>query len=282
MLTGLHFLLSYRCTHECDHCFVYGSPRAGGTFSLAQIRAVLDQADRIGTIEWIYFEGGEPFLYYPLLRAAIEEARDHGYQVGVVTNSYFGDAEDLELWLEPLRDLGVGDLTVSDDALHYGEGASPAARVRAAAERLGLSSGAICLEPPDRSDDVMLRGRAADRLADGLARRLGSDFDRCTAEELVAPARVHLDAYGNVHICQGISMGNMWQTPLAELVADYRAEDHPVCRYLVAGGPAALAAAHGLAAGEEFVSACHMCFRVRQRLRVRLPDYLGPAQMYGE
>ncbi len=26
-LTGLHLLLTYKCIYECDHCFVWGSPR---------------------------------------------------------------------------------------------------------------------------------------------------------------------------------------------------------------------------------------------------------------
>ena len=40
-LNGIHFLLSYRCTDECDHCFVWGSPAARGTFTLAQIHQLL-------------------------------------------------------------------------------------------------------------------------------------------------------------------------------------------------------------------------------------------------
>jgi MoaA/NifB/PqqE/SkfB family radical SAM enzyme len=61
MLTGIHFLLSYKCDLECDHCFVYSSPRAKGIFILSQIREVFNEIKKIGTIEWIYFEGGEPF-----------------------------------------------------------------------------------------------------------------------------------------------------------------------------------------------------------------------------
>ena len=64
-LTGIHFLLSYRCTDECDHCFVWGSPAARGTFTLAQIRDVLRQGQKLGTVDMVYFEGGEPFLFYP-------------------------------------------------------------------------------------------------------------------------------------------------------------------------------------------------------------------------
>ena len=74
MLTGLHFLLTYMCNSECDHCFVYSSPYAQGTFTLDQIRKLLDEATKIGTIEWIYFEGGEPFLFYPIMLEGIKMA----------------------------------------------------------------------------------------------------------------------------------------------------------------------------------------------------------------
>ncbi|MEE8454673.1 MAG: hypothetical protein V3R90_07960, partial [Limibaculum sp.] len=60
MLSQIHILLTYRCTFECDHCFLYCGPRAEGTFTRAQIAEVLEQAEELGTIEWIYFEGGEP------------------------------------------------------------------------------------------------------------------------------------------------------------------------------------------------------------------------------
>ena len=39
-LSGIHFLLSYCCTYECDHCFVWSSPKASGTMTLAQIKAL--------------------------------------------------------------------------------------------------------------------------------------------------------------------------------------------------------------------------------------------------
>ena len=67
MLNGIHFLLTYTCLFECDHCFLYSGPGAKGTFTLDQINRVLDEAEKIGSVESIFFEGGEPFLYYPLL-----------------------------------------------------------------------------------------------------------------------------------------------------------------------------------------------------------------------
>ena len=36
-LEGIHFLVTYRCTYACDHCFVWGSPDAEETMTLAQL-----------------------------------------------------------------------------------------------------------------------------------------------------------------------------------------------------------------------------------------------------
>ena len=67
MLTGIHILLTYKCSFECDHCFLYSGPFAKGAMTLPQVRHVLDAPRKIGSVEWIYFEGGEPFLFYPSL-----------------------------------------------------------------------------------------------------------------------------------------------------------------------------------------------------------------------
>jgi hypothetical protein len=48
MLTGIHFLLTYRCNFECDHCSLYCSPRSKGTFTIEQVTQVLDEAKKIG------------------------------------------------------------------------------------------------------------------------------------------------------------------------------------------------------------------------------------------
>ena len=73
-LSGLHLLLTYQCDLECDHCFVWGSPWQNGTMTLRNIRKILQQAKEVDTIKWIYFEGGEPFLYYPILIRAVKES----------------------------------------------------------------------------------------------------------------------------------------------------------------------------------------------------------------
>jgi hypothetical protein len=250
---------------------------------LDQLRRTLAEAVRIGTVSRVYYEGGEPFLYYPLLLEGLREARERGFEVGVVTNGYWAEtAEDAEIWLCPLAEIGVADLSVSDDALHHKEGEeSPAARALRAAERLGIPAGAICTPRPEQGDGVRFRGRAADKLTSGLPRRSGREFDECPDEDFAEPGRVHVDAYGNVHLCQGILMGNMWRTPLSELLRRYDPRTHPVVGPIQRGGPAALAEEYGLSPEPAYVSACHLCYRIRERLLDRLPEALGPGQVYG-
>jgi hypothetical protein len=298
MLTGIHFLLSYKCDLECDHCFVYSSPQAKGTFTLGQMKKVFNELAEIGTIEWVYFEGGEPFLFYPLMYEGIRIAGSMGFKTGIVTNAYWATSEeDVQLWLKPLQDLGVSDISISDDAFHYEENdTNPAKYALNAAGKLGMLCGSIGIDKPtvegsiDKEQDkgkpvigggVMFRGRAVEKLIEGLPRRPWEEFTECPYEDLKNPERVHLDAYGNIHLCQGLSMGNMWDASLSKIVKQYNADSHPICGPLVNGGPALLAKEYDVKHEDEYVDACHMCYLVRLALLDRFPQYLVPSLVYG-
>ncbi len=299
MLTGAHFLLTYQCNIGCDHCFLYCGPHAAGTFTRAQIERALQALLELGTIETVCFEGGEPFLYPRLLLAGVRRAHALGFQVSIVTNASWATSDEgAERLLRPLVVAGLGSITVSDDVLHFGEiSPTPAKRAMAAAERLGMPSSAICIERPTVTrptheatgekgepvvgGGVMFRGRAADLLAKGLPRRYWEAFDECPHENLRAPKRVHLDPFGHVHLCQGLLMGNMWETPFAELVRAYDVETHPIAGPLVRGGPAELARTYGVAQDSAYVDACHLCYVARRAMLERFPRYLAPGQVYG-
>jgi len=298
MLTGIHFLLTYMCNLECDHCFVYSGPHAKGTFTLDQIRKVLDEATKIGTIKWIYFEGGEPFLFYPIMIEGIKIACNMGFKVGVITNAYYATSEeDVEIWFEPFCELGISDLSISDDSFHYEEEKdNPAKRAFAVAKRLGLPADSICIGKPTVEIGInkeqekgapvigggaMFRGRAVEKLVEGLPQRRWEEFTECPYEDLEEPKRVHIDSYGNVHLCQGLIMGNMWKNPLSILVKNYNADSHPICWPLVRGGPALLAKEYNVEHEDKYVDACHFCYLVRLALIDRFPQYLAPRQVYG-
>jgi MoaA/NifB/PqqE/SkfB family radical SAM enzyme len=297
MLSEIHFLLTYKCNFECDHCFLYCSPYSEGTFTIAQVEQVLDEAKKIETIDTIYYEGGEPMLYYPLLVESIRVAKERGFQVGIVSNAYGAFTErDAELWVKPLVEAGLSDLVVSDDTFHYGdEEENPPVFARSTAIQLGLESFSICIDPPEviepAPDDIKgesvigggakFRGRAADTLTEGLPLRPWSEFKECPYEELVSPSRVHVDSFGNVHICQGISIGNMWQSPLSEIISSYHPDNHPICGPLEKGGPAELIRSLNLDSDTKFVDECHACFISRREVLNEYAEYLTPRQVYG-
>lgn len=293
MLTGVHFLLTLNCNFECDHCFLFSRPGAGCTFTIGRIRNLLDELKKTGTIESVCFEGGEPALYYSTMLEGIRLARERGFSAGIVTNAYWAVSdEDAELWLRPLAEQGVSRISISDDELHYGdEPETPPKRAIRAAERLGVSTGSLVTNKPcvEQDEDggaaisggVMFRGRAVEKLSEGLPRRPCSVFAECPHEDLRNPGRVHVDALGNVHLCQGISMGNYLETPFSELVARYDPDAHPVSGPLLRGGPLGLAKEYAVEPEDGYIDACHFCYDVRKRLIGRFPQYLAPPQVYG-
>jgi hypothetical protein len=127
----------------------------------------------------------------------------------------------------------------------------------------------------------MFRGRAAAKLAGSAPLHPWEQFADCPHENLVDPGRVHLDPFGNVHMCQGITLGNFYQTPLKKLFASYNPAAHPITGPLLAGGPAELVRRYGLEHADAYADACHLCYQARSALRPRFPETLGPDAIYG-
>jgi hypothetical protein len=293
--SGLHLLLTYLCNLECDHCFVWGSPWQSGTMTLGTIRQILEQAEDSGTIKWCYFEGGEPFLYYAVLLRGVREAASMGFQVGIVSDGYWAtDVEDALEWLRPFAGL-IQHLSISSDRYHWSDTGSPQAKnATGAAEQLGIPLGVISIAQPGATDAasavgqlpegetaVMYRGRAAETLAPEARQQPWDQFTACPHEDLREPGRLHVDPFGHLHICQGISVGNLFQRPLKEICETYDPDSHPITGPLLAGGPAELVRRYGLPHQEGYADACHLCYESRQALRERFPEILVPDQMYG-
>jgi MoaA/NifB/PqqE/SkfB family radical SAM enzyme len=258
---------------------VWGSPQQTGVFTLENLVHVLDQARQVPSIRTIYFEGGEPFLFYPILVEAVRAAAARGFSVGVVTNGYWGvTVEEALVWLGPFAGL-LSDVSVSTDLLHSNVVISPESRnILAACEQLGIPASSLSC---DVGGDVMFRGRAAARLTGGVPHRSWSSFDECPHEDLEEPGRVHLDPGGNLHLCQGLVMGNLFDRPLGEILESYEAADHPIAGPLAAGGPAELVRVYDIPHAAEYADACHLCYSARAQLRPRYPELLTPDAMYG-
>jgi hypothetical protein len=291
-LSGLHILLTYRCILECDHCFVWGSPRQTGVLTMEDISRILRQAREAG-IQSIYFEGGEPFLYYAELVHGVQEAAEMGFDVGIVSNAYWAiSIADAIEWLQPFAGR-ITNLAISSDLYHCDKclGEEPQNAI-AAAKWLKIPADILSISQPDEtapsvrgqlSDEagVMYRGRAADILAPKHMTRPWKSLDSCVNEDLDDPGRVHVDVQGNLHVCQGVIIGNLFQKPLKQICEEFRTDAHPICSLLLQGGPAALVSEFNLDHRPAYADACHLCYEARLALRQRFPELLGPDQMYG-
>jgi hypothetical protein len=90
-----------------------------------------------------------------------------------------------------------------------------------------------------------------------------------------------VDPFGHLHICQGISIGNVLERPLAEILAEFRPDEHPIIGPLLEGGPAEIVRRYKLAHEDGYADHCHLCYMSRRSLRSWFPEVLAPDQMYG-
>ena len=298
MVPKIHILLTYNCSLSCKHCYVFSDQRAPGKISLSQISRFLNDGRRIPGIEWVYFGGGEPFTQYPLLLKAVQRARKLDFQVGVETNGYFARTEAAGIrLLRPLAAMGVKDLRISNDFLHYqNPETSPANKAIIAAQKLGIPTTLLHVSSPGAIDPVqfaartapnieeprfMFTGRAAELFTDHFPTIESTSFDSCPRTDLANPERLSVDAYGFVQTCPGIAIGNACQTPLNEIIFNYDIEKHIILRELDQHGPSGLMEATRLETEESYVDACHACYSARKRLLDQYPDLLGPRHVYG-
>ncbi|MFX0095002.1 MAG: radical SAM protein [Candidatus Hodarchaeota archaeon] len=297
-LIGVHFLLTYKCDGECDHCFVWGSPEARGAFTLKQIKDILTEANKLGTVDYISLEGGEPFLYYPIMVKALDEAVKLGFRVEVLSNCYWASClDDAREWLLPIAKAKDVELSLSSD-LYHGTNwqIEEVKHAVKAAKELNMKVEILSIKYPKADTlcpqeiegakvglyELMYKGRAATKLAEKATKKPWDEFTKCPYETLDNPERVHIDFLGHVHVCQGISIGNAWQKPFSKIIQEFNPYKNPILDPLIRGGPVALVEKFGLPHDEFYADACHLCYTARRILRKKYPDILTPDMMYGE
>ena len=297
-LKGVHFLLTYRCDLECDHCFVWGSPKAKGVFTFKQIRNILTEAKKLETVNHVAIEGGEPFLYYPIMVKTVREAVNLGFRVAVLSNCFWATCpEDAVEWLLPIAETKNIELSLSSD-LYHGESweIEEVKNAAKAAKALNIKTSVIAVKHPNIEAScpkeiegakvdlwgLMYKGRAFLKLTEKASKTSWHEFTKCPYENFVKQERVHVDPLGYVHVCQGISIGNAWKKPFSKIIEEYAPSENPILEPLVRGGPAALVEKFSLPHDEVYADACHLCSAARLMLRNKYPDILVPDQMYGE
>ena len=95
MLNGIHFLLTYMCNSECDHCFLYSDPRAKGTFTLKQI-IPLSETTAIAKYQKNTGKYALAFFYWINMGDAMEGATRDSVGAGVYDQT---EIFEEQLWL---------------------------------------------------------------------------------------------------------------------------------------------------------------------------------------
>lgn len=296
-LNHIHLLITFRCDRECDHCFVWGSPGNKGVMSYESIEYILNQAKELGTIDEVSFEGGEPFLYYPIMLKGVNYADKLGFKVEVVTDGYWGTTtQDAIEWLNPFTSVKDFVLSLSSDLYHSDNWLSEEAKnIVEAALTLGLNINLLAVENPFTKEEcpseykgvkvylskLMYRGRASEKLVDIQRRKDWKELKECPYEDFKKQERVHIDPFGNIHVCQGIVIGNIFREGLSKIISNYDPAKHPIVKDILEGGPKRLIEKYSIPHQNRYADECHLCYEARKLLRIKYPNILCPDPVYG-
>lgn len=309
IISGITWILSYRCNLNCQHCFfdVDGPLNVLDSGLAQQALASLDQP---GPLAWQHVSGGEPLLFEEELHRLLEVIRASGSKtVGIATNGFWGDSKKrAQQTVEQLKRRGVNGVCLSADSYHQ-QHVSPD-HIRTVADQvfeqgLGKHSFVVCCYPaeeeqPSEGEPYALsfapipirkigKGSSpATGAGPGSEREIPNSPCRnlccCLGETSpFEPQMVWIDPYGNVMICYGLIVGNLHSESLGDILRNYSIRQSPLLEALAEEGPVGLyhlALSRGRQPEGPFADECDLCWKSRHALREDFTSMLGPDECY--
>jgi len=310
-LSGITWLLSYRCNLSCRHCFFdVDGPLQLLDHELA--RKALASLKQVEPLAWQHVSGGEPLLFERELHGLLEVLQASGSKtIGVATNGFWADSpQRAKLTVSQLKKRGVNGLCLSADGYH--QQSVPLDHVRTAAGQVfaqGLGKHSFVVHCyPTGEEPTVVSDHFAIPLAPVPVRKIGKGSS-LAAKSLAGnehvlpdspcrnlccclgetspfePQMVWIDPYGNVMICYGLIIGNLHSNSLASILENYSVCQSPVLQELAKQGPSGLyrlALGTGWQPEGPFADECDLCWQARYALRGEFPFELGPDECYPE
>lgn len=317
-LTGITWITTYRCNLACDHCFfdtggknVYMAPEL--------VDRVLDGFQYGKQMFWQHLSGGEIFLDREKLFEIIKRIRKYVQKdLGISTNGFWASDEELvKNTVDKLVEFGVNGIAVSIDYYHQQQMPVDGPKnLIHAIDKSGLKAhtylmGARLNNDVDFSEKINSISDNLVAIADqGFGIPLAYAFERsigkgslinkpkkknipdkkCTALNTCLgerspfnPAMVWIDPYGNVMICYGLVIGNVFKKSFNEIIETYTSEENIILDRLARSGPKglyALAKENGIEVPDEFYDECDLCYQCRSALKKYYPEILAPGECY--
>lgn len=94
---------------------------------------------------------------------------------------------------------------------------------------------------------------------------------------------VWIDVYGNVMICYGIVIGNVYKKPFNEIIGSYKHEINPIVKAISKEGPKGLLRfmeKDEIETMSGFYDECDLCYQSRKVLQKKYPEILTPLECY--
>lgn len=270
------------------------------------------------SIESLTVHGGEPFLYFDKVAAILSKARELGiHHRWIITNGFWAENGDVAgEKLKVLKEAGLTAITFSIDAFH--QEYVPFDRVRCGIEcavKLDFDTVAVdsyflfnqhdenrynietmgYIDGLERLQKVEINrfvagfeGRASELLPQEEYMQERIPAGRCRPPfwlggDLRGPKTIEMDYEGNVTLCPGISIGNVREKSISEILRKYDYREHPIIKIIIEKGPIGLfelAKLYGYDGNGGFIDECHLCYKMRKYLFSHFRQYLAPAGCY--
>ncbi|MFX1419987.1 MAG: radical SAM protein [Promethearchaeota archaeon] len=313
-ITFLTFLISYKCTNECKHCALHGSPNQDNSLiELEDVKKYLEDITANYNINEIGFFGGEPLLHFDLLVSLIEEVKRYDIsKIGLPTNGYWGKNDLIaKKYALKLKEAGLNQIGFSVDAFHQEFISLDSVRVALkAAYDAGIEWIGLVAQNLGSKDEKNEFNDQTKKITDTLSKEF--EFCQVINSELLVMGRAAsqltnyysmttipsdkclnfkfpmfmIDPNGWIfhQSCQGISIGNAKEKYLSEIISEFNYRKHPIISKVVSkGGPQNLleiAIEKGYKPLNGYADKCHLCFSTRNFLRPFYPGILEPSNLY--
>lgn len=317
-LSGITWITTYNCNIACEHCF-FDTQAEKRYMDPELVNQALGSLPEQKHMFWQHLSGGEIFIQQEKLFQIIANIRKHfSKNIGLSTNGFWAKEEQqTRETVQELKRMGVTGIAISADHYHQQhmplDGPQTLARI-IKEEGIKTHSYIMGARLPEDVEGAKEVNDSSESIAAQVDQGLGIPLARATERSIgkgslinipkkkaipqgmctelctclgertpFNPAMVWIDPYGNVMICYGLCIGNLYQDSLADIITQYDARQNPISQALAQDGPKALfkmAKEVGKKVSKKFYDECDICYQMRCLLKEDYKEVLKPDECY--